>query len=144
MTADPKDIHRPLRTGLFFYECLRLLALVVFLLIASEVSFTESYSVYMTSNALFPMMALFIWLSPGEYRNYISLYIAGKIIMLISFYVWEIFSFREFLMSGNFAINLLLFGGNAILSLTDILSVWLAWTINKKLRKAQASGSGGK
>jgi hypothetical protein len=137
-------ICRPLGAGLFFYECLRLLLLVFFLLAASpEGSVNGFYPVYMSSNALFPLMALFIWLKPEEYKSYVTLYIAGKIIALISFYAWEIFSFREFLRAENLARNMLLFGGGALLSLADILSVWGAWTISKKHKMAEALESGG-
>ena len=94
------DIPRsPLAAVLFFYECLRLLLLIVFLFISSSMGsagFASGaffpYIVYISSNALFPLMILFVWLRPGEYRNYITLYKAGKIIGVVSFYVWEIFS----------------------------------------------------
>ena len=138
------DVCRPLAAGLFLYECLRLLLLVFFLLTASpEGSVNGIYPVYMSSNALFPLMALFIWLKPEEYKSYVTLYIAGKIIALVSFYAWEIFSFREFLKAENLARNMFLFGGGVLLSLADILSVWGARTINKKLKGAEALESGG-
>ena len=138
------DVYRPLRAGLFIYECLRVFILVLFLFVASiEASVNGTYSVYMSSNALFPLMALFLWLKPEEYANYSLLYIAGKIIALISFYVWEIFSFREFARGGDLAKNIVLLGGGALLSLADMLSVWGAWVINRKCRRALAPENGG-
>ena len=132
-----RDVYRPLRAGLFVYECLRLLCLVFFLLVASlEASINGTYSVYISSNALFPLMALFIWLRPEEYENYTTLYIAGKVIALVSFYVWEIFSFREFAKAEDLVRNLILLGGGALVSLADMLSVWGAWMINRKYRRA--------
>ena len=139
-----RGVNRPLGAGLFVYECLRLLLLIVFLLVASfEASVNGTYSVYMSSNALFPLMALFMWLRPEEYRNYSTLYIAGKIITLISFYIWEIISFREFVRGEDLAKNMILLGGGALLSLADMLSVWGAWMISKKNRRALAPESGG-
>jgi len=138
------DVHRPLGAGLFLYECLRLLMLVFFLLFASfESAFGGSYTVYMSSNALFPLMALFIWLKPDEYGNYATLYMAGKLVFLASFYSWEIFTLRDFVRDENFMINIVLLGGGALISLADIISIWGAWAINKKYRGASVPENGG-
>jgi glucan phosphoethanolaminetransferase (alkaline phosphatase superfamily) len=138
------DIYRPLGAGLFLYECLRLLLLVFFMLFASlESAVSGSYTVYMSSNALFAIMAMFIWLRPDEYRNYIALYMAGKLVFLASFYSWEIFTLRDFIRDENFVKNIVLMGGGAIISLADMLSVWGAWAINKKYRRAPVPESGG-
>lgn len=140
------DVLRPLRAGLFFYEIFRLLVLVIFLFIApvgngfsSGISVNGAffpYMVYLSSNALFPLMALFVWLKPEEYRNYLSLYVAGKIIGLVCFYAWEIFSSRQFPMAESAAKSIIFLGGSAFLGFTDIFSVWGAWTLKNRFRKA--------
>jgi hypothetical protein len=66
--------YKPLRAGFFSYDLLRLLFLAVSLrfllpLLTDEGAFP--YMVYMSSNALFPMISFFIFLSIAEYRNYI-------------------------------------------------------------------------
>ena len=94
------------------------------------------YIVYLSANALFPLIALFVWLRPEEYRNYLALYMAGKIIAVISFYAWEFFSFREFLRAVNLIGSLALLGGSVLISFADILSVWGAWTLKNKFRQA--------
>ena len=146
------DVYRPLRSGLFLYECLRLLVLVFFLLLAPQEgalggALSGSFTVYMSSNALFPLMALFIWLKPDEYKNYITLYMAGKFVFLISFYSWEFFTLSGFIRDENFLKNIVLLGGGALISLADMLSVWGAWAINKsigkKYRGTPAPESGG-
>jgi len=138
------DVYKPLGAGLFFYECLRLLMLVFFMLLAaSENASGGSYAVYMSSNALFPLMALFIWLRPDEYRNYITLYMAGKIVSLVSFYSWEIFTLGDINRGDNLANNFVFFSGGALIGLADMLSVWGAWALNKKYRGAPAPESGG-
>ena len=138
------DVYRPLGIGLFLYECLRLLMLVFFLLFASlESAMSGSYTVYMSSNALFPLMALFIWLKPDEYSNYTTLYMAGKLVFLVSFYSWEIFTLRDFVRDENFISNIVLLGGGALISLADMLSVWGAWAINKKYRGTPIPENGG-
>ena len=152
------DVYRPLRAGLFIYECLRLLFLVVFLHIAAagdgfseesgflmESLLSGFYMVFVSANALFLLMALFLWLKPLEYRSFISLYLAGKFIALVSLYAWEIFSFRDFPGIGmeNAAKAVLLFWGCVLLGIADILSVLGAWTLNYKIRKAAAPERGG-
>ena len=146
------DIYRPLGAGLFFYETLRILLLVVFLFVASLEGGSASetvngtffpYVVYLSSNALFPLMTLFVWLKREEYRNYLPLYIAGKIVALVSFYAWEFFTFREFAGMGFTLKDLFIFWGSVFISLLDILSVWGAWTIKNKSRGAVLPESGG-
>ena len=138
------DVSRPLRAGLFVYECLRLLVLVVFLLASPlEGSIGGPYSVYMSSNAMFSIMALFMWLRFTEYRHYAALFIAGKVIAMVSFFVWEIFSFMGFSGSVYTTGSLFLFGGGALLCILDTISVWVVWTINNKYKRAIAPESGG-
>ena len=153
------DVYRPLAAALFFYEVFRLSLLLVFLFIAPLESgfsigsgfFMESfvswaffpYLVYLSANALFPLMALFVWLKPEEYRNYLTLYMAGKVITAVSFYVWEIFSSREFPGVENLARSMVLMGGSVFICLADMLSIGGAWMLKSKFRRALAPESGG-
>jgi hypothetical protein len=138
------DVYRPLGAGLFFYDCLRLLLLVVFLLMASVGgSISGPFPVYMSSNALFPLMTLFIWLKPGEYRNYIALYTAGKIIALVLFFIWEIFTFSELIRFNIQEKSVIILTIGALLSVADILSVWGVLVINRKFRRVMALENGG-
>jgi hypothetical protein len=68
---------------------------------------------------------------------------AGKIVSLVSFYSWEIFTLRDLNRDENFIKNIVLFGGGALIGLADILSVWGAWAINRKYRQAPTPESGG-
>jgi hypothetical protein len=128
------NVLKPLRAALFFYETLRLLLLMVFLFITpvenNNVFFP--YLVYLSANALFPMMALFVWLKPEEYRAYLNLYAAGKIIGMVSFFAWEIFSPRNFPGIENIVKGLILLGGSVFISLADTLTIWGAWTLKKQ------------
>ena len=139
---------------LFLYECIRLLLLVIFLFIAPLQSgfpgegFPQGnyaggaffpYLVYLSANALFPLMVLFVWLRPQEYRNYLTLYMAGKIIGVVSFYAWEVFSSREYPGVENVVKSMVLLGGSVFISLADILSVGGAWMLRNKFRRALAS-----
>ena len=128
--------HRVLRAALFCYEVIRFLLLVVFLYIAPQENIYGTffpYMVYLSVNALFPLMALFVWLRPEEYRNYLTLYMAGKIIGTVSFFVWEIFSSLGAAEIENQAPGIVLLGGSIFLHLADTLSVWGAWTLKKSI-----------
>jgi len=148
------DNFRPLSAVLFFYECFRVLLLAVFWyvtpLVVSYASGTNEgffylpYFVYLSANALFPLMALFVWLRPAEYGNYLTLYMAGKVIGVVTFYAWEIFSSREFPGAGNLVLGMVLLGAIIFVSLADILSVWGAWTLKNKFRHACVQSRDGK
>ena len=138
------DVFRPLRAALFIYECLRVLLLVVLLFIAPlESGFSGSYAsgaffpyiVFLSANALFPLMALFVWLRPEEYRNYLTLYMAGKVIGAVSFYAWGFFSSRDFPGLENIVRSIALLGGSIFICLADILSVGGAWALKRKYRQ---------
>ena len=147
------EVLKFLRAGLFIYECLRILLLVVLLSIAplengisSENGFFSGsytsgaffpYLVYLSANALFPLMALFVWLRPEEYRNYLTLYMAGKIIGAVSFYAWGVFSSREFPGMENIVKSIVLMGGSIFICLADILSVGGAWALKRKYRRTE-------
>jgi len=144
------DVSKPIAAALFIYECIRLLLLATFLSIASSmgngISFGGAggaffpYIVYISSNALFPLMALFVWLRPREYRNYVTLYIAGKVITVVLFYLWAISFSRGLPQGENMAGNITLWGSSIIMNMADILSIWGAWALKKNYRKAESGG----
>jgi hypothetical protein len=145
------NVYRPLRAALFFYELLRLFLLAAFFTVFSPLEGAAKegvfpYLVYVTPNALFPLMTLFIWLKPGDYRNYLPLYTAGKVIAAAAFYGWGFFSLRssglEYLRMANLASVmevLILFGGGFLLNLFDILSVFGSWALARKFNSQEES-----
>ena len=131
------DVYRPLRAALFFYEIFRVLLLVVFLFIGPQEAVDGTffpYLVYLSANALFPLMTLFVWLRPQEYRNYLTLYMAGKFIGMAAFFAWEFFSSRQFPGAENIVRSMVLLGGSVFISLADMLSISGAWALSKKYR----------
>ena len=129
------NAYQPLAAALFFYECLRLLMLVTFQIIEPPGGFISGIlPVYLSSNAMFPLMALFLWLKPEEYRGFIALYMAGKWIAVISFFSWQIFSSRELLWVENAARSMILLGGYTLINFADIFTVWGAWKMKNKYR----------
>jgi len=141
------DTSRTLQVILFIYETLRLLLLAAFLFIAQslgsgfpgETGAFFPYIVYSSSNALFFLMALFMWQGGGEYRSYVTLYMAGKVIAVVSFSVWAFFTSREMGMQ-DVRISIILFGGSVLINTADALSIWGARTLQEKYRRI---GNGG-
>ena len=132
------NVCRPLRAGLFYYECLRFLLLIVLLLqspLESGDGGGVPYLAYLSSNVLFPLIALFVWLRPEEYRSYLTLHIAGKTISIILFYLWEFLAAGQVQGAEYLMKNMTLFGGSILLSFADILSVFGAWMLKNKFRR---------
>jgi hypothetical protein len=144
------NVHRALRGILFLYELLRLLILAVLFGVFSPLEGAVSstffpYLVYVTPNALFPLITLFMWLRPVDYRNYLPLYMAGKVIAAAAFYGWSFFVLRpsglENLMMTDLTEKVALLGGSFALNLCDILSVFGSWLLARKTnRKEEAAG----
>lgn len=93
------EVYRPLRALLFYYDCVRLLALVGFMVSAMPSmngagGMAFPYLTLAAPNALFPLMSLFIWRRFSSYRTYVALYAAGKGVVLAAALGWLFFSLR--------------------------------------------------
>ncbi|MDR2630005.1 MAG: hypothetical protein LBC60_03680 [Spirochaetaceae bacterium] len=89
--------YGPLRLGLLLYDFFRLLFMLELLITVIPLGESPEaswfpYLVYAVPNALFPLMGFFLLIRPEEYRAYISLYLAGKIIVVVSVFGWTLFS----------------------------------------------------
>jgi len=142
------NVHKPLRTVLFIYELLRLLCLAFSFSYFSTLQAVLKggffpYLVYLSSNALFPLISFFLFLRPGEYRNYLPLYMAGKTIAVVSFYGWAVFSLPPetgFMGRESFNEGIILLGAAFFISVGDALSIFGAWILSKKLPQAGSPG----
>jgi hypothetical protein len=123
--------YRPLRGGIFVYDVLRLIVMLeTAILFALPANSSEGavfpLLAYMAPNALFPMMALLFWLRPDEYRSYIFLYIAGKIVGIMANLGWLAFSIKnttlDTMIHGDFSSRLFL-GSTLVMVFLDGLSV---------------------
>ena len=137
------DVYKPFRVIIFSYDLLRLLFLAVSFALFSIVQAAMRggifpYLAYLSSNALFPLIGFFLFLEPLENRNYLPLYMAGKTIAVVLFYIWAVFSLPAetgFINSGNYTEGIVLLGGCFFISLGDVLSVFGIYTMNKKLSR---------
>ena len=154
-------VYKPLRAVLFSYELLRFLFLIFSLTFFSSLQAVVKgelfpYLVYISSNALFLLICFFLFLNPKEYRNYLPLYMAGKVIAVVLFFIWAFFSFypetgliqSRFLGRESLIEGMILLGGVFIISLGDTLSIFGTWILNRKLpqadnlRKEENGGNG--
>jgi hypothetical protein len=125
---------RFLRFGLFIYECFRVFPLMgVFITLQAHESTATPWLIYAAPCALFPLMALFLWLDLTRYQNYLPLLLAGKCVSVTVLLVWFIIS-RQVTMIKDLSnsvvfIELILIGG-------DLLSIAAVLLIVKSVRKA--------
>jgi hypothetical protein len=146
------NTYRPLRAVLFFYELLRLFLLAIFFAVFSPFEGAVKgrvfpYLAFVTPNALFPLITLFMWLKLEDYRNYLSLYSAGKVIGVAAFYAWGIFSLRAGPGPESLGISsqlevIVLLGGSFFLNLGDILAVLGSRVLAKKISKTEKEHAG--
>jgi len=81
-----------LKPGLFIYECLRILILTLILVFQGGDSGHFIRVLFTAPSALFPLMALFIWLDTDRYNVYLPLFAAGKGIGIFLELGWSIIS----------------------------------------------------
>nr|AGS51821.1 hypothetical protein [uncultured bacterium contig00053] len=91
-----------LKPGLFIYECVRIIILAFVLVIIMPEKSSIPWLAFIAPGALFPLMALFLWLDILYYKAFIPLFIAGKCIGIFSLLIWSLIS-RQLTMIEGFA-----------------------------------------
>ncbi|MDR2478846.1 MAG: hypothetical protein LBD48_05975 [Treponema sp.] len=135
------EAYRPLRAGLFIYESVRLgfLAGTFTILRPDGGAAFFPWLACMSSNALFPLMTLFLLLDISRYGAYAPLYMAGKCVSFFSVMGWCVF-FRRNIINAAFLDEAVLFiapGILAILLFGDLLSASAGFIVVKKTRLVQ-------
>jgi hypothetical protein len=84
-------------------------------------------------------MSLFLWIQFPAYESYVFLYIAGKIIGIVSVFAWIIVSFQNILVSlaANMRETSVIVGGALVLTAADALSIWGGVLLKNKLCRAE-------
>jgi hypothetical protein len=127
-----------IKPGLFLYECMRIMILAAILILRSSESDILGRLAYTAPSALFPLMALFIWLDSERYRAYLPLFAAGKCIVISTFLGWSIVS-GQVTMIGRF-LGAAVFAEAVLLSgdLLTIAAVILVYKDNRKNSEIKA------
>ena len=121
-----------IKPALFLYECLRIMILAAVLVLRSNENDFLGRLAYTAPSALFPLMALFIWLDSQRYRAYLSLFAAGKCIVISTLLGWSIVS-GQVTMVGRF-MGAAVFAEAVLLS-GDLLSIAAVLLVYKDNRK---------
>ena len=142
------NVCRPLRLVLFFYECIRLFAvlgLLSFFFPLEDGAKSFPCLMYAAPNALFLLIALFMWRDLPVYRVYLGLYTAGKIIILAAFYAWGLFAIQGLVRGDGFGImaaGRVFIRGTIVFAVGDILSILGGWILNYKIKRAELEAGG--
>ena len=117
-----------LKPALFIYECVRviILSFTLALRLPAEAG-ALPWMAFTLTGALFPLMALFIWIDVSRYKPYLPLFTAGKCIGVLSLLGWLII-FRQVTMiqalSGVYMSAELIFGSGDLLALAAVLLIF--------------------
>jgi hypothetical protein len=135
-------MYRPLRTGLFVYECARLVFLLgaFMALRPDEGTPVFPWLACAAPNALFPLMTLFLLLDGVRYSGYAPLYAAGKCVSFIATALWCVF-FQQQIITAILLDDTIRFmapGIGGILIIGDMLSVAAGLIIIKKAQMLKA------
>jgi hypothetical protein len=89
--------YRPLRLVVFIYDSARLVVMTSLLIRFAQPASSHDggvfpYVFYAAPNGLFPLMSFFLCVNLGAYKPFISLYMAGKILAVVSVFAWLLFS----------------------------------------------------
>jgi hypothetical protein len=91
---------RIIKPGLFVYECVRIILLAFTLLYLQQGLDFFPWLAFIAPGALFPLMALFLWLDVNHYRAYIPLFIAGKCISIFVLLCWSVITIYRTIIGG--------------------------------------------
>jgi len=121
----------------FMLECVKLMIIAVIIIIHGNMPELFTKILLAAPEALFPLMALFIWLDADRYREYLPLFLAGKCIGIFLL-LGLLIVFRQVTMIGS------LFGSavyaEPLLLCCDILSVGVVFIISKDIKNTEVEG----
>ncbi|MHC6203224.1 hypothetical protein ACYULU_08510 [Breznakiellaceae bacterium SP9] len=131
------NFYRPLRDGLFIYECVRLIVLVRLLVnFVPTAAQIFPYLAYAAPQVLFVLMALFLVLDLDTYQVYSNLYAAGKIVSTVTFLAWFITSIPLIVEAAVMQSEQILFLPTAALLLPgDFLSIIAIFVLMRKIKR---------
>jgi hypothetical protein len=131
------NIVRFLKPAVFLIECIKLMGISAILIIQGGEPGLLIKLILAAPGALFPIMALFIWLDTGRYREYLPLFSAGKCIGIFLL-LGLLIVFRQVTIIGK-AIGLAIYAETLLLG-GDLLSLGAVLLINKNVKKMDSIG----
>jgi hypothetical protein len=131
------NIVRFLKPAVFLCECIKLMLISAILIIQGDVLELAIKIILTAPGALFPIMALFIWLDTDRYREYLPLFSAGKCIGIFLL-LGLLIVFRQVTIIGK-TIGLAVYAETLLLG-GDLLSLGAVLLINKNVKKMDTIG----
>jgi hypothetical protein len=141
------NVYKPLRVALLVYELVRLVILLGLFAVSPTLSQpfdTFPHLLYIVPNALFPLMAFFLAIDLFYYIPYISLYMAGKSIAIVSIVGWSVTTSLPVFLSQSTvasASEALIAGAPLFIALFDALSILGGRMIQKKHKQITSAAS---
>jgi len=126
------NIVRFLKPAVFLFECIKLMVISTILFIQSDDLGLLIKIILAAPGALFPLMALFIWLDVGRYKEYLPLFLAGKCIGVFLLLGWFIV-FRQVTMIGKIFRSPVY--AELVLLIGDLMSLGAVFWVNKSVKK---------
>ena len=117
-------IIKLIKPGLFIYECIRIV-LLAFILYFQGGEGISAKVIFTAPGALYPLMAMFIWLDCGRYRVYVPLFTAGKCVGIFMMLGWSIIT-RQVTMIESFVLSVDFFSLAAVLMIRRNLKIQTA------------------
>jgi hypothetical protein len=122
--------YRPLRLVFFIYDFIRLVAMTSLLVTFGQPAVSNEgglfpYVFYAVPNGLFPLMSFFLCVNFRVYKPFVALYMAGKILAVVSVLAWFVFALPHISLSffGGSRLTFVVAGTVLLLSAGDVLSV---------------------
>ena len=106
---------------LFVYEVIRIIIIAVLLIIKANDSSNYMMVIFAVQGVLFPIMTLFLCINTDRYKEYIPLYIAGKVTAVFAILCWLLFA-RQSTMIGGFVSDIVL-GCFDLLAIMAVLAI---------------------
>jgi hypothetical protein len=121
--------YRPLRLAFFIYDFIRLVAMTSLLVTFGQPAASNEgglfpYMFFAVPNGLFPLMSFFLCVNFRVYKPFIALYMAGKILAVVSVLAWFVFALPRVSLSflGGSRSTFIVAGTVLLLSAGDALS----------------------
>jgi hypothetical protein len=132
--------YRLLRLVFFIYDFFRLVIMTSLLVMFSQLTSPDEgglfpYVFYAVPNGLFPLMSFFLCVNFRDYKPYIALYMAGKVLAVVSVMAWFVFSFPRIALSfsAGSRTTFVVAGIALCLSVGDVFSVLSGALLRKRV-----------
>ena len=109
------------KPGLLIFELVKIVIITSILILDENNKSIFLLVFFASQGAIFPIMALFLWLNTIRYKEYLPLYIAGKIITIVIITGWSVFS-RQITMINEY-LNVITLLSFDLFSLSAIIAI---------------------